>query len=73
MARALHDTMGVLRRVKESREYLRLDMQLGKLIDQATRQVRMVLLDLLHPCWMSMVWQPHRTTSCVGVPSTARP
>ena len=46
--RILHDTMGVLRRGKESREYLRLDMQLGKLIDQATRQVRMVLVDL-HP------------------------
>ncbi|RFO98541.1 hypothetical protein DIC66_01235 [Rhodoferax lacus] len=46
--RILHDTMGVLRKGKESREYLRLDLQLGKLIDQATRQVRMVLIDL-HP------------------------
>lgn len=46
--RILHDTMGVLRRGKESREYLRLDHRLGRLIDQATRQVRMVLLDL-HP------------------------
>ncbi len=46
--RILHDTMGVLRRGKESREYLRLDQQLGQLIDQATRQVRMVLVDL-HP------------------------
>jgi PAS domain S-box-containing protein len=46
--RILHDTMGVLRRGKESREYLRLDLQLGKLIDQVTRQVRMVLVDL-HP------------------------
>lgn len=46
--RLLHDTMGVLRRGKESREYLRLDLQLGKLIDQATREVRMVLVDL-HP------------------------
>jgi PAS domain S-box-containing protein len=46
--RILHDTMGVLRRGKESREYLRLDLQLGHLIDQATRQVRMVLVEL-HP------------------------
>lgn len=46
--RIIHETMGVLRRGKESREYMRLDMQLAKLIDQATRQVRMVLVDL-HP------------------------
>lgn len=46
--RIIHDTMGVLRRGKESREYLRLDAQLGRLIDQATRQVRKVLVDL-HP------------------------
>jgi signal transduction histidine kinase len=44
----IHESMGVLRRGHESREYLRLDQQLGKLIDQATRQVRMVLVDL-HP------------------------
>lgn len=46
--RIIHETMGVLRRGKESREYLRLDQQLGKLIDQATRQVRLALVDL-HP------------------------
>jgi PAS domain S-box-containing protein len=46
--RILHESMGVLRRGSESREFLRLDRQLGKLIDQATRQVRMVLVDL-HP------------------------
>jgi signal transduction histidine kinase len=46
--RIVHETMGVLRRGKVSREYLRLDQQLGRLIDQANRQVRMVLGDL-HP------------------------
>ena len=46
--RIIHESMGVLRRGKESREYMRMDLQLGKLIDQATRQVRMVLMNL-HP------------------------
>lgn len=46
--RIVHETMGMLRRGKQSAEYLRLDQQLGKLIDQATRQVRMVLVEL-HP------------------------
>jgi PAS domain S-box-containing protein len=46
--RVVYDTMGALRRGKMSGELQRLDLQMQSLIDQAIRQVRVVLVDL-HP------------------------